>query len=65
MKLVFKNAIGPLKIVLPQDFIDKDKEKLFYENINSLIYLLNIFYAFLSLGIWSIWLFMIRARFKL
>lgn len=64
-KLVFKNAIGPLRIALPQDFIDKDKEDSFYENINFLIYSLNIFYAFLSLGIWSIWLFMIRARFKL
>jgi|GEM_PF-4157617 len=64
-EIVFRNAIGPLRIALPQDFIDKKKEELFYKNFNFLIYSLNIFYAFLSLGIWSIWLFMIRARFKL
>lgn len=64
-KLVFKNAIGPLRIVLPRDFIEDNEEKLFKEKINFTIYFLNIFHGFLSLGIWSIWLFMIRARFKL
>ncbi len=64
-KLVFKNAIGPLRIALPRDFIEDDEEKLFKEKINFTIYFLNIFHGFLSLGIWSIWLFMIRARFKL
>ena len=64
-KLVFKNAIGPLRIVLPRDFIEDNEEKLFKEKIHFIIYFLNIIHGFLSLGIWSIWLFMIRARFKL
>ena len=65
-KIVIRNAIGPLRIALPKDFIEDSEEKLFKEKINSdFIYFLNIIHAFLSLGIWSIWLFMIRARFKL
>ncbi len=65
-KIVIRNAIGPLRIALPKDFIEDNEEKLFKEKINSdFIYFLNIIHAFLSLGIWSIWLFMIRARFKL
>ena len=64
-KLVFKNAIGPLRIVLPRDFIEDNEEKLFKEKINFIIYFLNFFHAVISSGIWFIWFFMIRARFKL
>jgi hypothetical protein len=64
-KLVFRSAIGPLIIALPRDFIEDYEEKFFKEKINFTIYFLNIIHRFLSLGIWSIWLFMIRARFKL
>jgi hypothetical protein len=64
-KIVIRNAIGPLRIALPKDFIEDNEEKLFKEKINSDFIYFNIIHAFLSLGIWSIWLFMIRARFKL
>ena len=64
-KIVFKNAIGPLQLALTKDFISDCESKFYNKNSNSIIYFLNFFHAVISLGIWFIWFFMIRARFKL
>jgi hypothetical protein len=64
-KIVFKNAIGPLQLALTKDFISDCESKFYNQNSNSIIYFLNFFHAVISLGIWFIWFFMIRARFKL
>ena len=64
-KIVFKNAIGPLQLALPKDFISDCESKFYNQNPNSIIYFLNFFHAVISSGIWFIWFFMIRARFKL
>ena len=64
-KIVFKNTIGPLQLALPKDFISDCESKFYNQNSNSIIYFLNFFHAVISSGIWFIWFFMIRARFKL
>jgi hypothetical protein len=64
-KIIFKNAIGPLQLALPKDFISDCESKFYNQNSNSIIYFLNFFHAVISSAIWFIWFFMIRARFKL
>ena len=64
-KIVFKNAVGPLQLALTKDFISDCESKFYNQNSNSIIYFLNFFHAVISSGIWFIWFFMIRARFKL
>jgi hypothetical protein len=64
-KIVFKNAIGPLQLALPKDFISVCESKFYNKNSNSIIYFLNFIHALISYAIWFVWFFMIRARFKL
>ncbi len=64
-KIVFKNAFGPLQLALPKDFISDCESKFYNQNSNLIIYFLNFVHAVISSGIWFIWFFMIRARFKL
>ena len=56
-KIVFKNAIGPLQLALPKDFISDCESKFYNQNSNSIIYFLNFFHAVISSGIWFIWFF--------
>jgi hypothetical protein len=64
-KIVFKNAIGPLQLALPKDFISDCESKFYNKNSNSIIYFLNFIHTLISYAIWFVWFFMIRARFKL
>ena len=64
-KIIFKNAVGPLQLALPKDFISDCESKFYNQNSNSIIYFSNFIHALISYAIWFVWFFMIRARFKL
>jgi hypothetical protein len=64
-KIVFKNAIGPLQLALPKDFIGNCESEFYNQNSNSIIYFFNFIHTLISYAIWFVWFFMIRARFKL
>ena len=64
-KIIFKNAIGPLQLALPKDFIEEDEIKSYHDIKNLFIDSLNFIHAIISYAIWFVWFFMIRERFKL
>jgi len=64
-KIVFKNAIGPLQLALPKQFISDNEIECYHHKTNLFIDSLNFIHAIISYAIWFVWFFMIRARFKL